>query len=227
VLELDAGAFGRLRGEADFDLAGLLGVGLDLPLGADVPAEHEPVGRLIGEHPDPVALAAVDAAVVDVAASACPPDVSSATAPGASLGRCGTARTAAGALDPPVELRAGLDGTPCRVTGRSSRRERPVARWSAGPEDASAVVPTDHGGGLPVARALSLRRGSRPGASKLRPAGSRGCTTCGAFRSHAVVRRSVAAASTSPRTVRPSTIATSSVPPAPRAPSSASLASAS
>ena len=35
---------------------------------ADVPAEHDPVRRFVGEHPRPAALAAVDGAVVDVAA---------------------------------------------------------------------------------------------------------------------------------------------------------------
>ena len=52
----------------DLDLAGVVRVGLDLPLRADVPAEHHPVRRLVGEDPRPAALAAVGAAVVDVAA---------------------------------------------------------------------------------------------------------------------------------------------------------------
>src|SRR5438477_1035852 len=68
VLELDAGAIRSLRQEAHFDLARLLEVGLELPMRADVPADHEPVRRLVGEYARPPALAAVHAAVVDVAA---------------------------------------------------------------------------------------------------------------------------------------------------------------
>ena len=64
------GALRSLGHEADVDLARLVVIGLDLPLRADVPAERGPVGRLVHEHAGPAALAAVDAAVVDVAADA-------------------------------------------------------------------------------------------------------------------------------------------------------------
>src|SRR5215207_2034192 len=70
VLELDARALRGFGDEAHLDLAGFLGVRLDLPLGADVPAEHDPVRRLVGEHARPLAFAAVDAAVVDAPALA-------------------------------------------------------------------------------------------------------------------------------------------------------------
>src|SRR2546423_15327735 len=66
VLELDARAIGRLADEAHLDLARLLEIGLELPLRVDVPADDEPVGRLVDEHARPAALAAGDAAVVDV-----------------------------------------------------------------------------------------------------------------------------------------------------------------
>src|SRR5919106_665063 len=68
LAELEARAVGCLRDEAHLDLAGLVEIGLDLPLWADVPAEHDPVGRLVCEHASPAALAAVDATVIDVAA---------------------------------------------------------------------------------------------------------------------------------------------------------------
>ena len=70
VLELDPRPLRRLGDEPHLDLAGLLEVGLDLPLRADVPAEHDPVRWLVGEHARPPAFAAVDAAVVDVPADA-------------------------------------------------------------------------------------------------------------------------------------------------------------
>ena len=44
VLKLDAGAIRRLGDESHFDFARLLGVGLDLPLRADVPADHDAFG---------------------------------------------------------------------------------------------------------------------------------------------------------------------------------------
>src|SRR6266542_2181774 len=68
VLELDPGALRVLRDEADLDLAGVLRLGLDLPRRADVPAEHDPLRWLVDQHAGPVTLAAVGAAVVDVAA---------------------------------------------------------------------------------------------------------------------------------------------------------------
>jgi hypothetical protein len=62
------GTAGSQRGERDLDLAGAAGIGLDLPLQVDVPAEADPGGRLVGQDPGPPALAAVGAAVDDVAA---------------------------------------------------------------------------------------------------------------------------------------------------------------
>ena len=66
--EDDAGPFGRELGEGDLDLAGAVGVGLDLPLRRDVPGEAHPVRRLVLQDACPAAFAAVDAAVDDVAA---------------------------------------------------------------------------------------------------------------------------------------------------------------
>src|SRR4051812_23537347 len=68
VLELDARALRGLGDEGDLDLARLRRVGLDPPLRADVPAEHDAARRLVDEHARPVAFAAVDAAVVDAPA---------------------------------------------------------------------------------------------------------------------------------------------------------------
>jgi hypothetical protein len=68
VLQFDPGAVRSLGHEPDLDLAGQLRVGLDLPLRADVPAEDHADWWLIGQDPRPPALAAVDGAVVDVAA---------------------------------------------------------------------------------------------------------------------------------------------------------------
>src|SRR5215217_6085957 len=68
VFELHAGPALGLGDEADLDLAGLVGIALHLPARADVPAEDDPVRRLVGQHAGPTALAAVDAAVDDVAA---------------------------------------------------------------------------------------------------------------------------------------------------------------
>src|SRR5918992_4770195 len=70
VLQLHTRALCRLGDEAHLDFARLLEIGLDLPVRADVPADHDPMWRFIGEHPRPAALAAVDAAVVDMAALA-------------------------------------------------------------------------------------------------------------------------------------------------------------
>src|SRR6185436_4120913 len=67
VLQLDAGALVVLGDEPHLDLAALARVGLDLPVGRDVPAEDDAVGRLVGEHGRPLALAAVGAPVVDAA----------------------------------------------------------------------------------------------------------------------------------------------------------------
>src|SRR5215207_7373909 len=70
VLEFDTCALRGLGDEANLHLARLLEVGLDLPLRGDVPAEHDPVRRLIGEHARPLALAPIHAAVVDAPALA-------------------------------------------------------------------------------------------------------------------------------------------------------------
>src|SRR5437879_1342434 len=70
VLQLDPSAARSLSNEPDFDLAGELRVGLDLPLRVDVPAEHHAGWWLVGEDPRPSALAAVEGAVVDVSADA-------------------------------------------------------------------------------------------------------------------------------------------------------------
>src|SRR5207248_1553167 len=67
---LDAGAIVALGNEPHLDLTGLGGIALDLPGQADVPADHHPVGRLVDKHACPPTLAAVGAAVVDVAALA-------------------------------------------------------------------------------------------------------------------------------------------------------------
>jgi hypothetical protein len=70
MLDLDSRPVGRLGDEAHLHLARFRRVGLDLPGRADVPAEHRAVRWLIGEHAGPTPLAAVYAAVVDVAADA-------------------------------------------------------------------------------------------------------------------------------------------------------------
>src|SRR5437764_12350363 len=70
VLEHNAGPLRGLGDKADLDLAGPLAVGLDLPLRADVPAEDDPVWRLERQHSRPLALGAVDAAVIHPPADA-------------------------------------------------------------------------------------------------------------------------------------------------------------
>ena len=47
-----------------------LEVGLELPVGAYVPADQEPVRWLVGQHTRPAALAPIHAAVIQVAAHA-------------------------------------------------------------------------------------------------------------------------------------------------------------
>src|SRR5262249_27466133 len=64
VLELDTGAVGRLGDEADLDFAGVVVVRLDLPGGADVPAEHDPRRRIERQDARPVALLPIFSAVV-------------------------------------------------------------------------------------------------------------------------------------------------------------------
>jgi hypothetical protein len=69
VLELHAGACSSSamkRTSTSLRLSGWS----RLPVGRDVPAEDDAVGRLVGEHGRPLALAAVGAAVVDAAADA-------------------------------------------------------------------------------------------------------------------------------------------------------------
>ena len=66
VLQLDAGTVRAFGDEAHLDLTCPVRVGLDLPLGADIPAEHHPVRRLVGQDPRPPALASIRRAVVDM-----------------------------------------------------------------------------------------------------------------------------------------------------------------
>src|SRR2546421_306989 len=68
VLELYASAVRGLSDEAHLDFAGLVQVRFNLPARVEVPAEHDPVGWLVGQHACPTALAPVDRAVVDLAA---------------------------------------------------------------------------------------------------------------------------------------------------------------
>lgn len=70
MLEHDASPVVGLGDEPDLDLAGVVAVGLELPLRADVPGEYDPVGRLVGQDASPAAFAPIDPAVVDVAAGA-------------------------------------------------------------------------------------------------------------------------------------------------------------
>src|SRR4051794_30816938 len=68
MLELDARPLRALGNEPHFDLTGTLRIGLELPSQVDVPTDHETVRGLIEEHASPATLAAVDAAVIDMAA---------------------------------------------------------------------------------------------------------------------------------------------------------------
>src|SRR5205085_12278597 len=68
VLQLDARAVGSFGGETDLRLAGVVGTRLELPGGADVPAEHHSCRWFVCQDPRPVALGAVLRPVVDVAA---------------------------------------------------------------------------------------------------------------------------------------------------------------
>src|SRR5262249_44562759 len=70
VLKLDPRAFGALSDEADLDLAGSLEIRFDLPLRVNVPADHDPVRRFVGEDARPAALASIHAAVIDMTAHA-------------------------------------------------------------------------------------------------------------------------------------------------------------
>ena len=87
---------GPVGGEPDLDLAGVLGVGVELPRAVDLPGEHQPVRRLPGQDPAPVALGAVDAALVPAPADLAAPGSLRRPRPG----RCGTRR-------PPGVERAG------------------------------------------------------------------------------------------------------------------------
>src|SRR4029077_7204782 len=70
VDQLKACAIRPLADEADFDLARVVRIRLELPRRADVPAEHHTRGRFVGQDACPAAFAAVDADVVEVAADA-------------------------------------------------------------------------------------------------------------------------------------------------------------
>ncbi len=67
VLELQTRPLRCLGDEADLDLTGAGFVRLELPVRADVPAEHDPVRWFVGEDAGPSALAPIRGAVVDVA----------------------------------------------------------------------------------------------------------------------------------------------------------------
>src|SRR5262245_16954103 len=67
VLEFDPGSLGGVGDESHLDFAGLGEIGLDLPPRVDVPAEHDPGWRLVGQDPRPAALAAVHAPVIKMA----------------------------------------------------------------------------------------------------------------------------------------------------------------
>src|SRR6266511_5998208 len=64
VFQLDRGLPGSVGGEPHLDLAGVVGIGVVLPLAIDLPGDDQPVRWLPGQHPAPVALAAVDASFV-------------------------------------------------------------------------------------------------------------------------------------------------------------------
>src|ERR1700736_3699955 len=68
VLDLDPGPLGSLGHETYLPLADLGRVGLDLPVRADVPTEHDTPRRLVHQDVRPMALAAIDAAVIEVPA---------------------------------------------------------------------------------------------------------------------------------------------------------------
>src|SRR3954462_12902139 len=70
VLQVDAGAIGRLRDEPYFDLAVAGRVGFQLPGRPDVPRENQARGRIENEHSCPIASTAVNPDVVDVASNA-------------------------------------------------------------------------------------------------------------------------------------------------------------
>src|SRR5690606_13286453 len=68
VFELDARLAEALGDKADFHLAGLRRIRLDLPARVDVPADHDAIGRLVRQHARPAALRPVNAAVINMSA---------------------------------------------------------------------------------------------------------------------------------------------------------------
>src|SRR5215216_3201824 len=70
MFEVHGGLVGPVGAEADLDLAGVGGVGVVLPLAVDLPGDDQPMGWFPGQHPAPVALAAIDALLVPAAALA-------------------------------------------------------------------------------------------------------------------------------------------------------------
>ena len=68
VLQLDPGAAVVFGDEPDLHLTRASGVRLEVPGGPDVPGEHDAAGRLIDQHPRPLASAAIGTDVVDLAA---------------------------------------------------------------------------------------------------------------------------------------------------------------
>src|SRR3954467_7564861 len=60
VLDLDPRTLRGFGDEPYLPLARFQRVVLDLPLRADVPAQQQPVGRVVGEHPRPAAHAPVN-----------------------------------------------------------------------------------------------------------------------------------------------------------------------
>src|SRR5215831_14562287 len=69
VFEIHSGPIRCLGGEPHIDFTCPRQVGLELPVRADVPAEHDSVRWFVGEHPREAAFAAVDAAVVKMPAN--------------------------------------------------------------------------------------------------------------------------------------------------------------
>src|SRR5262249_21649830 len=70
MLELDPRAIGRFRDELHLDFACFRGIGFNLPAWVDIPANHDALRRLVRQHASPMAFAAVNPAVVDMAADA-------------------------------------------------------------------------------------------------------------------------------------------------------------
>jgi hypothetical protein len=64
VFQLDRGLPRPVRGEPHLDFAGVGGIGVVLPLAVDLPRDDQPVRGLPGQHPAPVAFAAVVAPLV-------------------------------------------------------------------------------------------------------------------------------------------------------------------